>query len=66
MLIDPPKGRSQAKLATNEALRRYVQDRLAGRISAPDGTVIEGPRVVWNGSSAWAAAAQAMGQGLES
>ena len=38
-----------AKLATNEALRRYVQDRLAGRISAPDGTVIEGPRVVWNG-----------------
>ena len=36
-------------LATNEALRRYVQDRLAGRISAPDGTVIEGPRVVWNG-----------------
>ena len=38
-----------AKLATIEALRRYVQDRLAGRISAPDGTVIEGPRVVWNG-----------------
>ena len=38
-----------AKLATNEALRRYVQDRLAGRIPAPDGTVIEGPRVVWNG-----------------
>ena len=38
-----------AKLATNEALRRYVQDRLAGRISAPDGTVIEGPLVVWNG-----------------
>ena len=38
-----------AKLATNEALRRYVQDRLAGRISTPDGTVIEGPRVVWNG-----------------
>ena len=49
MLIDPPKGRSQPRLATNEALRRYVQDRLAGRISAPDGTVIEGPRVVWNG-----------------
>ena len=48
-IIDPPKGRSLAKLATNEALRRYVQDRLAGRISAPDGTVIEGPRVVWNG-----------------
>ena len=47
---DPSAKRPKpAKLATNEALRRYVQDRLAGRISAPDGTVIEGPRVVWNG-----------------
>ena len=49
MLIDPPKGSHPAKVATNEALRRDVQDRLAGRISAPDGTVIVGPRVVWNG-----------------
>ena len=52
-----------AKLATNEALRRYVQDRLAGRIPAPDGTVIEGPSRRLERSSAWAAAAQAMGQG---
>ena len=52
-----------AKLATNEALRRYVQDRLAGRISAPDGTVIEGPRRRLERSSAWAAAAPGDGPG---
>lgn len=38
-----------AKLAGSEALRRYVQDRLAGLITRPDGTAIEGPRVAWKG-----------------
>jgi IS30 family transposase len=32
-----------AKLVTNPQLREYVQQRLSGRISRPDGTVIAGP-----------------------
>lgn len=32
-----------AKLATNARLRAYVEDRLAGRITLPDGTVVPGP-----------------------
>jgi len=38
-----------AKLAANEPLRRYVQDRLAGAVRRPDGTRIEGPDVRWIG-----------------
>jgi hypothetical protein len=38
-----------AKLAANDALRRYVQDRLAGTITQPDGTPIPGPPVRWIG-----------------
>jgi IS30 family transposase len=38
-----------AKLAANPALRRYVQDRLAGVIAAPDGTPVLGPQVRWIG-----------------
>lgn len=39
-----------AKLATNEALRAYVQDRLAGAVRAPDGTQAPGPDVpAWKG-----------------
>jgi transposase-like protein len=38
-----------AKLASNEALRRYVQDRLAGAIATPDGAAVPGPHVRWNG-----------------
>jgi IS30 family transposase len=34
-----------AKLAANEALRSYVQDRLAGLITRPDGTEVHGPTV---------------------
>ncbi len=37
-----------ATLASNDKLRRYVQDRLGGMISAPDGTVVPGPKVRWN------------------
>ena len=36
-----------SKLAGNEALRRYVEDRLAGRIARADGTEVPGPQVAW-------------------
>jgi len=32
-----------AKLATNERLRDYVQDRLSGQVRRPDGTPVRGP-----------------------
>jgi IS30 family transposase len=38
-----------AKLAANDALRQYVQDRLAGVIKRPDGTAVSGPDVRWIG-----------------
>jgi len=38
-----------AKLAGNHTLREYVQDRLAGRVTGPDGTVVPGPEVRWIG-----------------
>jgi IS30 family transposase len=38
-----------AKLAANDALRQYVQDRLAGRVTAPDETTVPGPNVRWIG-----------------
>jgi IS30 family transposase len=38
-----------AKLAANELLREYVQDRLAGTITRPDGTAVAGPDVRWIG-----------------
>ena len=36
-----------AKLATNDTLRCYVEDRLAGRIARPDGILLDGPRTTW-------------------
>jgi IS30 family transposase len=41
-----------AKLAENEFLRRYVQARLAGAVTAPDGVKIKGPKVPWRGRRA--------------
>ena len=38
-----------AKLATNAALRDYVEDRLAGMVVAPGGAAISGPIVAWKG-----------------
>ncbi len=38
-----------SKLAANDALRRYVQDRLAGAIARPDGSPAAGPEVRWVG-----------------
>jgi IS30 family transposase len=32
-----------AKLVTNPALRAYVEERLSGQISRPDGTIVPGP-----------------------
>jgi IS30 family transposase len=38
-----------AKLAANDQLREYVQDRLAGEVAAPDRTPVRGPEVRWVG-----------------
>ena len=38
-----------AKLTANDALREYVEERLAGLVTAPDGTTISGPSVPWSG-----------------
>ena len=38
-----------AKLAVNDALRAYVQDRLAGTIARPGGEAVRGPDVRWIG-----------------
>src|SRR4051794_4192401 len=39
-----------AKLASNNALRDYVQQRLAGQVRCPDGTAVPGPTVkAWKG-----------------
>lgn len=38
-----------SKLASNDALREYVQDRLGGVIARPDGELVPGPQVRWTG-----------------
>lgn len=38
-----------AKLAANEALRHYVQERLAGTLKTRDGKNVPGPKTRWNG-----------------
>src|SRR3954452_24410158 len=39
-----------AKLVSNDLLREYVQDRLAGNVRQPDGTVVPGPATPpWKG-----------------
>jgi IS30 family transposase len=38
-----------SKLATNKRLREYVQERLAGDVSAADGSDVAGPTVRWIG-----------------
>jgi IS30 family transposase len=38
-----------AKLAINATLRKYVQNRLAGRVQASNGAAIRGPVVPWKG-----------------
>ena len=38
-----------ARLAANQRLRSYVQQRLAGEITRPNGTAVRGPAVGWIG-----------------
>jgi IS30 family transposase len=38
-----------AKLAANEVLKRYVEDRLSGTVTTPDGRNVPGPQTHWNG-----------------
>ena len=38
-----------AKLATNDRLREYVQERLSGELKRPDGTAVPGPPTTWKG-----------------
>jgi len=38
-----------AKVAANEQLRGYVQERLAGEVQRPDGRTVAGPQVRWKG-----------------
>lgn len=39
-----------AKLVSNDRLREYVQERLAGNVRRPDGTIVTGPEtLVWKG-----------------
>ena len=38
-----------SKLASNDPLRKYVQDRLGGMIARPDGELVPGPQVRWSG-----------------
>jgi IS30 family transposase len=38
-----------AKLATNAALRSYVQERLSGALPVPGGAAVSGPAVAWKG-----------------
>jgi IS30 family transposase len=38
-----------AKLADHQRLHQYVQDRLAGEVTKPDGTAVPGPKVPWKG-----------------
>jgi IS30 family transposase len=38
-----------AKLAVHDALRQYVQDRLAGTVTSTDGRAVAGPDVRWIG-----------------
>ena len=39
----------RAKLVANAALRRYVQERLSGKIATPAGKRFAGPAVTWRG-----------------
>ncbi|MFE6904814.1 transposase, partial [Streptomyces sp. NPDC057717] len=38
-----------SKLAANERLQTYVQDRLAGTVTTPDGSQVPGPKTRWIG-----------------
>ena len=54
-----------AKLAANEALRPYVQERLSGTITRPDGEAVPGPGVRWIGRRHGRRAGPALGRVVE-
>ena len=54
-----------AKLAANEDLRQYVQDRLAGAVERPDGSAVAGPEVRWIGRRHGRRDGPPLGQGVE-
>ena len=55
-----------AKLAINEQLRGYVQDRLAGVVQRPDGAAVGGPDVAWIGRRPGSPPRSALGAVVES
>jgi IS30 family transposase len=55
----------EAKLATNDRLRGYVQDRLSGAVTDPEGRPIPGPNVPWRGRRHGRRAGSAVGDLLE-
>src|SRR5512135_2465071 len=54
-----------AKLADNDRLRQYVQDRLAGELASPDGSPVAGAAGALDRSPARSAAGSEMGEGVE-
>ena len=54
-----------SKLAANDALRDYVQDRLAGTITAPDGEAVPGPAGALDRSTSWSPSGSAVGEVVE-
>jgi hypothetical protein len=54
-----------ARLAANERLRDYVQDRLAGTICTPDGKPMPGPETRWIGRRHGRRQGRALGQLVE-
>ena len=54
-----------AKLATNEALRQYVQDRLSGKVTTADGQAVAGPDTPLDRASARPPTASTVGHLVE-
>jgi transposase-like protein len=55
-----------AKLAANERLREYVQERLSGRVRRLDGTVVPGPKTApWRGRNKPPSPGPRVGSGVE-
>ena len=54
-----------SKLAVNDTLREYVQDRLAGMIAGPDGEPAPGPQSEVGRSPSWVTSRSAVGDSVE-
>lgn len=60
------KRPKSAKLLVNNQLREYVQERLAGSVRLPDGTVVEGPQTpAWKGPEQAASTGPEVGDCVE-